>query len=109
MVQLSESDTLELRIAFHNAVARFQDWTTGVAEPRVKLRGRFCPIGEVCQEVDHLFDPLPKGVLAILYKQPNAGDDILVLKMDETYHGASRRLLQLIEKRKDEIRQRGKH
>jgi hypothetical protein len=106
MVQLSESNTLELRIAFHNAVARFEDWTTAVAEPRVKLRGRFCPISEVCQEVDHLVDPIPKGVLAILYKETNAGDDILVLKMDETYRGASRRLLQLIEKRKDEIQRR---
>jgi hypothetical protein len=106
MVQLSESNTLELRIAFHNAVARFEDWTTDVAEPRVRFHGRFCPISEVCEEVGHLFDPLPKGILSILYMERRAGDDILVLKMDETYRGAGRRLLQLIEKRKDEIQQR---
>jgi hypothetical protein len=69
MAQLSESHTLELRIAFHNAVARFQGWTTDVAEPRVKLCGRFCAISEVCREVGHLSDPLPKGILAILYVQ----------------------------------------
>ena len=34
----SESNSLELRIAFHNAVLRFQDWTAGVAEPKVKFR-----------------------------------------------------------------------
>ena len=44
MAELSESNTLELRIAFHNAVARFEDWTADVAEPRVKLCGKFCPI-----------------------------------------------------------------
>lgn len=106
MAQPSESNTLELRIAFHNAMARFKDWTTDVAEPRVRLRGRLCPISEICEEVGHLFDPLPKGILLILYKETRAGDDILVLKMDETYRGAGRCLLQLIEKRKDEIQRR---
>jgi hypothetical protein len=106
MVQLSESNTLELRIASHNAVARFEDWTTDVAEPRVRLHGRFCPISEVYEEVGHLFDSLRKGILSILYKETHAGDDILVLKIDETYRGAGRRLLQLIEKRKDEIQRR---
>jgi hypothetical protein len=68
MVQPYESNTLELCIAFHNAVARFKDWTTDVAEPRVRFRGRFCPLSEVCEEVGHLFDPLPKGILPILCK-----------------------------------------
>jgi hypothetical protein len=103
MAKLSESNTLELRIAFHNAVARFQDWTTDVAEPRVKLHGRFCPISELCEEVANLSDPLPESILSILYKATHAGDDILVLKMDETYRGAGRHLLRLIAKRKDEI------
>jgi hypothetical protein len=41
MADLSESNTLELRTAFHNAVSRFQAWTADVAEPKVKLHGRF--------------------------------------------------------------------
>ena len=107
MAELSESNTLELRIAFHNAVARFQDWTADVAEPRVKLCGKFCPISEVCEEVANLSDPLPESILSILYKNTHAGDDALALKIDETYRGAGRHLLRLIAKRKDEIG--GKH
>ena len=103
MAELSESNTLELRIAFHNAVSRFQAWTADVAEPRVKLHGRFCPISEVCQEAITLPNPLPNAILSILYKGTHAGDDILALKMDETYRGAGRHLLWLIAKRKDEI------
>ena len=75
MAKLSESNTLELRIAFHNAVARFQDWTADVAEPRVKLCGKFCPISEVCEEVANLFHPLPENILSILYRNTRAGDD----------------------------------
>jgi hypothetical protein len=103
MADLSESNTLELRIAFHNAVSRFQAWTADVAEPRVKLHGRFSPISEVCQEATTLSNPLPNAILSILYKETRAGDDILALKMDETYRGAGRHLLWLIAKRKDEI------
>jgi hypothetical protein len=94
------SNSLELRIAFHNAVSRFQDWTADVAEPRVKLRGRFCPISEVCQEVANLSDPLPEAILSILYKETQVGDDMLALKMDETYRGGGRHLRRLIENRK---------
>ena len=72
----------------------------------MKLRGRFCPISEVCQEVANLTNALPKDVLSILYKEANADDDILLLKLDETYRGAGRRLLRLTEKRKNEIRRR---
>ena len=68
-------------MAFHNAVSRFQDWTANVAEPKVRLHGRFRPISEVC-------------------------DDVFALKLDETYRGAGRHLLRLIEMRKDEIRRR---
>ena len=100
MAELSESNTLELRIAFHNAVSRFQAWTADVAEPRVKLRGRFCPISEVCEAVGNLSHPLPRAILAILNKETHAGDDVLTLKIDETYRGAGRHLLQLIERRK---------
>jgi len=100
----SESDSLELRIAFHNAVSRFQDWTAGVAEPRVKLRDRFCPISEICQEVANLSDPLPKDILSVLYKETPAGDDMLALKMDETYRGGARHLRRLIENRKRQRR-----
>jgi hypothetical protein len=103
MAKLSDSNTLELRIAFHNAVARFQDWTADVAEPRVKLCGKFCPISEVCKEVANLSDPLPESILSILYRNTHAGDDALALKIDETYRGAGRHLLWLIAMRKDEI------
>jgi hypothetical protein len=106
MAELSESNSLELRIAFHNAVSRFQDWTADVAEPRVRLCGRFCPIGEVCQEIAGLSDQLLEAILSVLYKETKAGDDMLALKMDETYRGAGRHLLRLIERRKDEIRRR---
>jgi hypothetical protein len=41
MAEPLESNSLELRMAFHNAVSRFQDWTANVAEPKVKLRGSF--------------------------------------------------------------------
>jgi len=64
MAEPPESNSLELRIAFHNAVSRFQDWTADVAEPKVKLRGRFCTISEVCQEVANLSDPLPEAILS---------------------------------------------
>jgi hypothetical protein len=87
MAELSESNSLELRIAFHNAVSRFQDWTADVAEPRVRLCGRFCPISEVCQEIAGLSDQLPEAILSVLYKETKAGDDMLALKMDETYRG----------------------
>ena len=103
MADLSEPSTLELRIAFHNAVARFQDWTADVAEPRVKLCGKFCLISEVCEEVAILSDPLPESILPILYRNTHAGDDALALKIDETYRGAGRHLLRLVAKRKDEI------
>jgi hypothetical protein len=100
------SNSLELRIAFHNAVSRFQDWTANVAEPKVRLCGRFRSISEVCQEVADLSNPLPEAVLSILHKETKAGDDMLALKMDQTYRGAGRHLLRLIERRKDEIRRR---
>jgi hypothetical protein len=106
MTEPLESNTLELRIAFHNAVSRFQDWTADVAEPNVKLRGRFCPISKVCDEIADLADPLPEAILLVLYKETKTGDDMLRLKMDETYRGAGRHLLGLIERRKDEIRRR---
>jgi hypothetical protein len=65
MAESSESNSLELRIAFPYAVSRFQDWTPNVAEPKVKLRGRFCPISEERQEVANLSDPLPEAILSI--------------------------------------------
>src|SRR5215471_13826769 len=104
MVKLSESNTLELRIAFHNAVARFQDWTADVAEPRVKLCGRFCPISEVCEEVANLSDPLPESILSILYRNTHAGDDALALKIDETYRGAGRHATHWDAERRDRWR-----
>jgi hypothetical protein len=100
MVDPPETHSLELRMAFHNAVLRFRDWTADVAEPRVKLRGRFCPISEVCQKVDTLADPLPERILSILYKESQPGADIVALKMDETYRGGARQLSGLIENRK---------
>jgi hypothetical protein len=100
MAEPSDFNSLELRIAFHNAVSRFQDWTADVAEPKVKLRGKFCPISEICQEVANLSDPLPEAILSILYDETQAGDDILTLKMDETYRGAGSHLRRLIENRK---------
>src|SRR6516164_6917134 len=106
MAEPMETNSLELRIAFHNAVSRFQDWTANVAEPRVKLRGRFCPISEVCEEVANLSNQLPEFILSVLYKETKADEDVLALKLDETYRGAGRHLLHLIERRKDEIRQR---
>jgi len=106
MAEPPESNSLELRIAFHNAVSRFQDWTADVAEPKVRLRSRFCPISEVCQEVTNLSDPLPEAILSALYNESKAGEDMLALKMDETYRGAGRHLLRLIERRKNEIRRR---
>ena len=93
-------------MAFHNAVSRFQDWTANVAEPRVRLRGKFCPISEVCEEVANISNPLPEFILLILYKETKANDDVLALKSDQTYRGAGRHLLRLIERRKDEIRRR---
>jgi hypothetical protein len=63
----------------------------------------------VCQEIADLSDPLPEAMLSVLYKETKAGDDMLALKMDETYRGAGRHLLHLIERRKDEIRQRKAH
>ena len=104
MAELSDSNSLELRIAFHNAVSRFQDWTADVAEPKARLCGRFWLISEVCQEITDLSDPLPEFILSILYKESKADDDVLALKLDETYRGAGRHLLRLIERRKDEIR-----
>jgi hypothetical protein len=101
-----ETNSLELRMAFHNAVSRFQDWTANVAEPRVRLRGKFCPISEVCEEVDNISNRLPEFILLILYKETKANDDVLALKLDQTYRGAGRHLLRLIERRKDEIRRR---
>jgi hypothetical protein len=106
MAEPLETNSLELRMAFHNAVSRFQDWTANVAEPKVKLHGRFCPISEVCEEVANLSNLLPEFILSILYKETKADDDVLALKLDETYRGAGRHLLRLIERRKDEIRRR---
>ena len=84
MAELSDSNSLELRIAFHNAVSRFQDWTADVAEPKVRLCGRFWPISEVCQEIADLSNPLPEFILSVLYKQTKADDDALALKLDKT-------------------------
>ena len=92
MAEPLERNSLELRMAFHNAVSRFQDWTANVAEPKVRLHGRFRPISEVCEEVANLSNLLP--------------DDVFALKLDETYRGAGRHLLRLIAMRKDEIRRR---
>jgi hypothetical protein len=106
MTKPFESNSLELRIAFHNAVSRFQDWKATVAEPKVKLHGRFRPISELCREVAFLSEPLPSTILSILHKETAAADDILALKMAETYGEASQHLLRLIERRKEEIRRR---
>jgi hypothetical protein len=106
MAEPLETNSLELRMAFHNAVSRFQDWTANVAEPRVRFRGKFCPISEVCEEVSNLSNLLPEFMLSILYKETKADDDVLALKLDETYRGAGRHLLRLIKRRKDEIRRR---
>jgi hypothetical protein len=106
MAEPLERNSLELRMAFHNAVSRFQDWTANVAEPKVRLHGRFRPISEVCEEVANLSNLLPEFIRSILYKETKAGDDVLALKLDETYRGAGRHLLRLIEMRKDEIRRR---
>src|SRR5215472_4971087 len=84
----------------------FQDWTANVAEPKVKRRGKFCPISEVCEEVANLSNLLPEFILSILYNETKADDNVLALKLDETYRGAGRHLLRLIERRKDEIRRR---
>jgi hypothetical protein len=65
MAQPSESNSLELRIAFQNALSRFQDWTTNVAEPKVRLCGRFRSISEVCREVADLSDLLPEAILSV--------------------------------------------
>jgi hypothetical protein len=65
MAELLETNSLELRMAFHNAISRFQDWTANVAEPRVRLRGRFCPISEVCDEVANLSNLLPEFILPV--------------------------------------------
>jgi hypothetical protein len=102
MVEPPETNSLELRMAFHNAVLRFRDWTADVAEPRVKLRGRFCPISEVCQKVDTLVNSLPESILSILYKETRSDDDRVALKMDETYRGGAQQLRRLIENRKRE-------
>ena len=93
MAEPLESNSLELRMAFHNAVSRFQDWTANVAEPKVKLHGRFCPISEVCAEVANLSNLLPEFILSVLYKQTKADDDVLAVKLDKTYGGAGRHLL----------------
>ena len=53
-----------------------------------------------------LSDRLPETILVILHKETHTGDNALSLKMDETYRGAGRLLLQLIEKKKDEMRRR---
>jgi hypothetical protein len=95
MAKPFEANSLELRIAFHNAVSRFQDWTANVGEPKVRLHGKFCPISEVCQEIADFSSPLPEAILSVLYKETKAGDDMLALKMDETYRGAGRHLLRL--------------
>jgi hypothetical protein len=60
MAEPLESNSLELRMALHNAVSRFQDWTANVAEPRVSLHGKFCPISEVCEEVANISNVLPE-------------------------------------------------
>ena len=85
MAEQSVSNSLELRIALHNAVSRFQDWTADVAEPKVKFHGRFLPLSEVCGNVANLADPLPETIRSILYRETSEGTDALALKMDETY------------------------
>src|SRR6516164_8464926 len=80
MAEPLDSNSLELRMAFHNAVSRFQDWTANVAEPRVKLRGKFCPISEVCEEVANLSNQLPEFILSVLCKETKADDDVLALE-----------------------------
>jgi len=67
MAEQSVSNSLELCIAFHNAVSRFQDWTADVAEPKVRFCG--CPLSEVCNEIADLPDPLPEAILSVLYKE----------------------------------------
>jgi hypothetical protein len=106
MTEPSESNSLELRIAFHNAVSRFQDWKANVTEPKVRFCGRFCRISEICERVASLSNSLPEAILSVLYRETKAGDDVLALKSDKTYRGAGRHLLRLIERRKDELRQR---
>ena len=65
MAEPLERNSLELRMAFHNAVSRFQDWTANVAEPRVKLRGMFCPISEVCEEAANLSERRESAVASL--------------------------------------------
>jgi hypothetical protein len=49
------------------------------------------------QEVGTLAHPLPDGIFSILYKETRSGEDILALKVDQTYRGGARHLCGLIE------------
>ena len=60
----------------------------------------------MCAQVANLSNQLPEFILSVLYKETKADEDVLALKLDETYHGAGRHLPRLIERRKDEIRRR---
>jgi hypothetical protein len=48
----------------------------------------------------------PSSYFRFLYKETKADDDVLALKLDETFRGAGRHFLRLIERRKDENRRR---
>jgi hypothetical protein len=55
-------------------------------------------------EVATIPDPLPESILSVLYKETRSGDDMLTLKMDETYRGGARHRRRLIENRKRQRR-----
>jgi hypothetical protein len=74
--------------------------------PRSSFAVGFARSAGCARKIANLSDRLPEAILSILYKETRAGDDMLALKLDETYRGGGRCLRQLIENRK-RLRRRG--
>jgi hypothetical protein len=97
---------IDLAEGFHDAVARFPDWSPAVAEIEVSIDRQPFSMTAVCNFVDRFADELPEPVLDRLLSYMDYACDDLKEKLaaDQTYRTGGYCLRELIKRSKETYR-----